>query len=39
MEMHLGVLLEPALVLFVRVEVVQDDTVHEAEELDATAPF
>src|SRR5436190_1559197 len=48
MEMDLGVFLEPALVLFVRVEIVEDDVklaileggneaVHEAEELDTTA--
>ena len=49
-EVHPGVLLEPALILFVRVEVVQDDvklavrkgrddTVHEAEKFDATSSF
>jgi hypothetical protein len=50
MEMDVGVLLEPALVLLVGVEVVEDDVqlparedgdepVHEAEELDPAAPF
>src|SRR5579862_3075069 len=47
MEMHVGVFFEPALVLFVGIEVVQDDVklaarkgrndaVHEAEKFDAT---
>ena len=49
-EMHLGVFLEPGLILFVCVEIVQNDvevaigksrhnTVHELEEFDATTPF
>src|SRR6202011_1556862 len=50
MEPHVGVFLEPALVLLMRVEIVEDDVklaireggneaVHEAEELDTAAPF
>jgi hypothetical protein len=50
MEAHLGVLLEPMLILLVGVEVIDDDVklairkggndaVHEAEKLHATAPF
>ena len=50
MEMDIGMLLEPALVLLMCVEVVEDDVklairegsnnaVHEAEELDTTAPL
>src|SRR3984957_5029662 len=50
MEMDVGVLLEPVLVLLMGVEVVEDDVqlaaleggdepVHEAEELDPAAPF
>src|SRR4029079_18242295 len=50
MEPDLGVFLQPALVLLMRVEIVEDDVklairvdgneaVHEGEELDATSPF
>ena len=50
MELHVGVLLEPVLVLLVGVEVVQDDVklavgkggddaVHEAQKLDAAPAF
>lgn len=49
MEMHVGVLFEPALVLLVGIEVVQDDVklaarkgrndaIHEAEKFNATPP-
>ena len=50
MKLHVGVGLEPMLVLLVGVEVVEDDVklpvrkrradaVHEIEKLDATTPF